>query len=253
MMLIVDDVDTQPDYRDLTAMLAAVVRRDASVRLRVILVGRDFGEWWGQLRDGLDPVVDAKLKPPGHTRLSAMGATTADQEQLFDVALGHYARRFGRSVPSVGLTGLTLATPIAELHAAAASAAYHSLTGSVSIDAALQHLFRSEEAWWLANAAAWSITSPLPVLQAAVTAATLVGADDRAQCARRLACLPGLTTASTERLDDLARWLHQLYTQRGGTWLDPHLPAQLAERYAVRCATAQPSLPSALAAAALTS
>ena len=251
VLLIVDDADTQPDHTDLAGMLTGLIRdREATERVRVVLAARDFGGWWGHLRESLDPTVHAQLRPPGHTRLSAMGATVVDQQQLFTQAVGHYARHFGLTTPTITLTGITTATSLAELHAAAASAARHGLTGTVPIDDALQRLFATEETWWQNNAKDWNVTYPLTVLQAALTAATLIGADDSAQMTRRLRCLPGLTTAPQERLDELALWLHQLYAQRGGEWLDPHLPARLAERYAATCVTAQPALPPALAAAA---
>jgi hypothetical protein len=248
VLLLVDDADTLPDHQDLATMLTAVARTEAHTRLRVVLAARDFGDWWGQLRAGLDPAVDARLRPPGRTRLTAWGTTTADKHQLFEAALRHYARHFDLAPPAITLTGITVATPVAELHAAAVSAVYHGLSGSIPISTALQQLFTTEENWWQTNAAYWDIPYPLPVLQAAITAATLIGADDRAQFSRRLHCLPGLTTAPVKSRNDLALWVHQLYAQRGGEWLDPHLPARLAERYAVTCAASQP----ALAAAALT-
>ncbi|MER5472604.1 hypothetical protein ABZX90_42005 [Streptomyces sp. NPDC002935] len=251
VLLLVDDADTQPDHGDVAAMLTALVRAEPGTRLRVLLTARDYTGWWGQLREGLDPVVDARLRPPGHTHLGPWGATEADQQQLFHAALGHYARHFDRPRPVVTLTGVTTATPVAELHAAAASAAHHQLTGTLSLDTALQRLFTTEEAWWQANATAWNIPWPLPVLQAALTAAVLIGADDRAQFSRRLRHLPGLTTTGDEQRDELARFIRQLYPQRGGEWLDPHLPARLAERYAATVTATQPALPAALAAAAL--
>ncbi|MFI1443187.1 P-loop NTPase [Streptomyces fructofermentans] len=252
VLLLVDDADALPDHQDLAAMLTAVARTEGDARLRVVLAARDFGGWWGQLREGLDPAVDARLRPPGRTRLTAWGTTTTDQHQLFEAALRHYARHCNLAPPAITLTGITVATPVAELHAAAASAVHHGLTGSVPISTALQRLFTTEEDWWQTNASHWDIPYPLPVLQAVITAATLIGADDRAQFSRRLQCLPGLTTAPARSRDDLALWVHQLYAQRGGEWLDPHLPARLTERYAVACAASQPALPAALAAAALT-
>ncbi|MFJ8641893.1 hypothetical protein [Streptomyces sp. NPDC093610] len=253
MLLIVDDADAQFDHQDLARLLSAVVGRDESTEIRVVLAGRDFGGWWGQLRDDLDPVVNAKLRPPGHMHLSSLATAISDQEQLFKSALTHFSRHLGQPSPSVNLTNITPTTPVAELHAAAASAVYHGITGSVSIDDALKLLYDAEETWWQRNAAEWNVTLPLPLLQAAITTATLVGANSRAQCSRRLACLPGLTTAPAEQLDELSRWLHQLYAQRSGEWLDPHLPARLAERYASRCVVSQPLLAPALAAAALIS
>lgn len=251
VLLVVDDADTQPDPGDLAAMLSAVANEPPEVRLRVVLAARDFGGWWGGLRERMDPAAHAGLKPPGSTHLTPMGSDVPGQQQLFQRAVNHYADHFGGAPPAVTLTGITNATPIAELHAAAASVAFHGLSGSVPISLALSRLFQSEETWWQSDAANWNVTFPLPVLQAAIAAAALIGADDKAQFVRRLRCLPGLASSPDERLSELALWLHQLYAQRGGEWLDPHLPARLAERYIASCVASQPSLPSALASAAL--
>ncbi|MFI1400566.1 hypothetical protein [Streptomyces sp. NPDC020681] len=241
-----------PDYYDLAEMITTRVRRDDTQHVRIVLAGREFGSWWRELRAGLDPSVHAALSPSGPTQLSALAGGSADQQQLFNAAAQHYARHLNCRTPSVTLTGLEPTTTFAELHAAAAAAAQQALTGPLTIENALLHLFRIEETWWQGNAADMGLTYPLAALQAAITAATLIGADDCAQMARRLHCLPGLATRPVDQLTELALWLHQLYAQRSGQWLDPHLPARLAERYAVRCAATQPALPAALATAALT-
>jgi hypothetical protein len=253
VLLIVDDADTQPDHTDLAGMLTDLIRDQAATeQVRIVLAARDFGGWWGNLRAGLDPTVHAQLRSPGDTRLSVMGATLLDQQQLFAQAVGHYARHFCLAPPAITLTGITTATSLAELHAAAASAARHGLTGTVAIDDALQRLFATEEIWWQNNARdVLGVIYPLTVLQAALAAATLIGADSMDQMARRLRCLPGLTTIPDRNRIEIALWLHQLYAQRGGEWLDPHLPARLADRYAAGCVAAQPALAPALAAAAL--
>ncbi|MEV1022021.1 hypothetical protein [Streptomyces sp. NPDC050264] len=251
VLLIVDDADTLPDHGDLAAMLTDAVRGDYPL-LRIVLGGRDFGGWWRDLRAGLDPAVHAAVTPSGPTWLTGLTGASADRQQLFANAARRYAAFLDRPVPSTTLTGPHAGATFAELHAAAAAAAERGLTGAFDLSTALDHLFSVEESWWAANAADAGITHPPAVLHAAVTVATLLGARDCEQTARRLACLPGLTTTPFERLTELALWLRQLYAQRSGTWLDPHLPARIAERYAARCAARQPGLPSALATAALT-
>ncbi|MEU1409831.1 hypothetical protein ABZ471_47940 [Streptomyces sp. NPDC005728] len=254
VVLVVDDVDASPRQQDdLAGMLVRLAQVPAG-RVKVVLCGREFASWWSRIREAMDPTDQALLTPAGRTVLTSSLAGAADQNGQFQGAVRHYARYFERPVPVASLSSTTTAISIAELHAAAAITAYNGLTGPVDLTTALRQLFMTEEAWWLTNAAEQqpAITLSLPVLQRAITAATLVGADNMDQAARRLAHLPGLLNSSTEHLTELALWLHQLYAQRRGQWLDPHLPAYLADRYAALCVTAHPGLPAALAAAALT-
>ena len=252
VLLIVDDADAYSDQADLERMLTGVARLEAGSLVRVALSAREFGAWWEQLLSDLEPAVHAALTPAGHTRLSPIViGGVAGQQQLFAQAVTRYARHFSRPAPVATLAGVTAATSLAELHAAAAITAHDGLTGTVAVDTALQVLFATEEAWWQENASAWGLNCPLTDLQAALTMAALIGADDRHQMARRLRCLPSLSAASPKHLTDIALWLHQLYGQRADQWIDPHLPAHLAERYAGHCALAQPALPTALSAAAL--
>jgi hypothetical protein len=223
--------------------------------VKVIFCGREFASWWATLRANMDPNEQAALTPAGRTILTPTLASRADQPQQFQGAVRHYARHFDRPVPPASLSNNSNVTSLAELHAAAAITAYNGLTGPIDVSTALRQLFAAEETWWLSDAADQQppIGQPLTVLQAAITAATLIGADSVDQAARRLAHLPGLTASSYERRIELALWLHQLYAQRNGQWLDPHLPAHLVDRYAALCTATQPGLPQALATTALTS
>ncbi|WP_405562645.1 hypothetical protein OG418_00170 [Streptomyces phaeochromogenes] len=254
VLLVVDDVDASPRQQDDLASMLATLARAPSGRVKVILCGREFASWWSRIRAAMDPTDQAVLTPAGRTVLTSSLADPADQVRQFQGAVRHYARYFERPMPVASLSSTTTAISIAELHAAAAITACNGLTGPVDLATALRQLFTTEEAWWLTNAAEQqpAITLTLPVLQRAITAATLVGADSMDQAVRRLAHLPGLTNSSPEHLTELALWLHQLYAQRRGQWLDPHLPAYLADRYAALCVTAHPGLPAALATAALT-
>lgn len=255
VLLIVDDVDASPrQQHDLAGMLSILASTPRN-QVKVIFCGREFASWWANIRADMDPTDQAAFTPAGRTILTPALASMADQPQQFRGAVKHYARHFDRPVPTASLPSNATITSLAELHAAAAITAYNGLTGPIDVTTALRELFTAEEAWWLSNAAEQQppIGQPLPVLQSAITAATLIGADSMAQAARRLAQLPGLTASSYERRMELALWLRQLYAQRNGRWLDPHLPAHLVDRYAALCATAQPGLPEALAVTALIS
>ncbi|MFD9523574.1 hypothetical protein [Streptomyces sp. NPDC059979] len=254
VLLIVDDVDASPRVQDDLAGMLTVLAQARAGRVKILVCGREFSSWWARVRASMDPADQAVLVPAGRTVLTTSLAGPADQLQQFHGAVRHYARYFDRPAPGAALTVTATAISVAELHAAAAITAYRGLTGPVDLTTALRQLFTAEEAWWRTNAAAQqpAITLPLPVLQCAITAATLVGADSMDHAIRRLAHLPGLTTSSHEHRTELALWLRQLYAQRGGQWLDPHLPAYLADRYAALCIGAHPGLAAALATAALT-
>jgi hypothetical protein len=254
VLLIVDDVDASPRQQDDLAGMLTTIARAADRQVKVVLCARQFASWWAKVRAAMDPADLAVLTPAGQTVLTNSLAGPADQPQQFLGAVRHYARHFDRPAPAAALAANATAFSLTELHAAAAVTAFNGLTGQVDLTTALRQLFTAEEAWWRVNAAAQqpAITLPLPFLQGVVTIGTLVGADDMDQAARRLAHLPGLTTSSYERRAELALWLHQLYAQRGDRWIDPHLPAYLADRYAALCLTAHPGLPTALATAALT-
>lgn len=254
VLLIVDDVDASPrQQNDLANMLATLVRTP-SEQVKVVLCAREFASWWSRIRATMDPADQAALTPAGHTILTPSLAGPTDQAQQFQGAVRHYARHFGRPALTATLSSTAGVASVAELHAAAAVTAYRGLTGPVDLTAALRQLFAIEEAWWRTDAAAQQppVAVPLPVLQRAITAATLIGADSMEQTVRRLAHLPGLTGSSVGDRTELALWLHQLYAQRADQWLDPHLPSSLADRYAALAVIAHPGLPSALAAAALT-
>ncbi|MGW9450190.1 hypothetical protein [Streptomyces sp. NPDC055632] len=254
VLLIVDDVDASPRLQEDVAGMLRVLAEIPEGRVKVVLCGREFSSWWAGLRASMDPAEQAALVPAGRTTLSGLLAGPEDQAQQFQGAVRHFARHFGRPVPVVALDGADTSFSVAELHAAAAIAAYGGLAGSVDPATALRQLFTAEEAWWRVDAAAQHPAVPLPltVLQRAMTAAALLGADSLEQAVRRLAHLPGLTGSSVEQRTELALWLRQLYKQRGGQWLDPHLPAHLVDRYAALRVAADPGLAAALAGAATT-
>ncbi|WP_329303920.1 hypothetical protein OG410_41590 [Streptomyces sp. NBC_00659] len=253
VLLLVDDVDASPRQQDDLAGMLSTLARASSDQVKVVLCGREFASWWARIRAAMDPADQAVLSPAGRTQIPSALADATDQFQQFQGAVRQYARYFDRPVPSASLIGVTTAISVGELQAAAAITAYNGLTGPVELTTALRQLFTTEEAWWRTNAAEHSaITMPLPILQSAIATATLIGADNLEQAVRRLAHLPGLTSSSDKRRTELALWLHQLYAQRGGQWLDLHLPSYLADRYAALCVAAHPGLPAALANAALT-
>ncbi|WP_433045099.1 hypothetical protein [Dactylosporangium sp. CS-033363] len=55
MLIVVDDADV---YGDLAGLLTALYRLDDDQVVRVLLVARDFGDWWTALQQPLPAAVD---------------------------------------------------------------------------------------------------------------------------------------------------------------------------------------------------
>jgi hypothetical protein len=112
-------------------------------------------------------------------------------------------------------------------------------------------LFSVEEDWWQQTTAGTPLHDlGLPVLRAVLIAVVLFGAADRDQAITLLHQLPRLTRARSDVLSALVDWLRDLYPQASDGWLDPHLPARLAEYYTVSHLAATPPLQTAIAAMA---
>jgi|GEM_PF-6336584 hypothetical protein len=251
VLLIVDDADTRPD---LPALLTALShRRDDQVR--VVLAAREFGEWWTRLRGKMPREIAAAL-PAGRTDLPALVSDMHGQQQQFTIALRAYAHARQVAIPAATLAPTPAPLPVVLIHAAAAVTVAGSLTGTVDIDTALRQLFDWEETWWRQRAADSRRydtlhTLGLPALQDTIVLAVLLGADNLDDAAGRLRHLPGLGSTHDTLRRELASWVRELYPQRAGDWLNPHLPARLVERYVAARLAAHPPLVAAIAAAAL--
>ena len=242
VLLVVDDADTHPD---LAATVATLLRRPPP-GVRIVLAARDFGGWWANLRAGLDPELARLLPTTPATGLEPLGGSPG---QLFVQATRAFARHLAVPVPEARLAGTTPGTELLFLHAAAAVTVRDQRSGPVEVRVALRDLFALEEAGWQETAPRHDLGPH--VLRAAVIAAVLFGAESRADAIGRLGRLPGLTGAGAELLGQLADWLRDLYPQRaGGGWLDPHIPARLAQHYVAGCLGSTPSLLDAVATSA---
>jgi hypothetical protein len=251
VLLIVDDADTRPDL--LTLLTAVSRRRDDQVR--VVVAAREFSEWWTRLREQAPREIAAGF-PAGRTDLPPLISDLHGQQQNFTIALRAFAQDRQVALPAATLTPTPAPLPVVLIHAAAAVTVAGSLTGTIDLDIALQQLFDLEEAWWQQRAADSRRygnlrTLGLPALQDTVVLAVLLGADDLDDAAGRLRHLPGLGATNDTTRQTLATWIRELYPQRAGDWLSPHLPARLVERYVAARLAARPSLVAAIAAAAL--
>jgi hypothetical protein len=246
VLLVMDDADT---LADLTDTITGLARNGGQVRL--LLATRQIGRWWVQLRGRLDSDVDAILAPPGPP-LSNLSTTGHDQRQRFTQAVRAFARRWDATPPAAALAVPNPPVQLLLIHGAAAVTVADNLSGTVELDDALRRLFTLEELWWQRSASAACLAPlGLPVLRAVVVAGVLVGADSLDDAVNVLRYLPGLTTASDDLLSDLALWLRGLYPNKAGSWLNPHLPGRLAERYVTNQLATNPPLLAAIAAASI--
>ncbi|WP_461033767.1 P-loop NTPase [Streptomyces mayteni] len=246
VVLFVDDAETRPD---LPALLLALTAGDADVR--VVLAAREFGEWWARLRAGLPRETARALPPADGVVLGPLVTTGPDQEQLFAQAGRYFARRFGTAPPAATLAPPHQPAQLLMLHAAAAVATLGGQPGPVTVDAGVRQLFADEESWWERSAAAAGLTLSRAGLRSAIVAATVLGARGLDEAVALLGHFPGLPRRNPDAMRRLAEWLREVYPQRADTWLDPHLPARLVERYVADQLAASPPLRAAVVAAAL--
>lgn len=251
VLLIVDDADTRPAPPDLLTAVSRLV----DSRIRVVLAAREFGEWWTRLRADLPREIAADL-PAGRTDLPPVASSMHEQGQQFTIALRAFAHAGQVAPPAATLAPTAAPLPLVLIHAAAAVTVASSLTGTVDLEPALRQLFDLEEAWWQQRAADTrrydgTHSLGLPALADTVVLAALLGADHLDDAARRLRHLPGLGSTPDTLRRELATWVRELYPQRAGDWLNPHLPARLVEHYVATRLAAHPPLIGAIAAAAL--
>lgn len=246
VLLIVDDADTRPDLVDL---LRDVGRRHDD-KIHVALAAREFGQWWADTLARLDTDLVHELGRPGRTKLEALTENDQDRQQLFAQAVRTFARYRGATLAAVRLTASGPLELLA-VHAAALVAVEQQVIGDIDVDDALNRLFDVEEAWWVRRAAEHVGVGQLGIaqLRSAVVLAVLCGASSLGSARELLRHVPGLGKADDDLLNSVAHWIRDIYPQRIGNWLDPHLPAALVERYAAVQILMWPALAQAAVAA----
>ena len=100
------------------------------------------------------------------------------------------------------------------------------------------HMVAHEKVLWMDTASGLDMDDTL--LEQVVTLASLAGADNEAEAVALLRLLPELADAGVDRLEQVARWVHDLYP--GPRWWNPITPDFLAEHLVVKCYAAEPGV-----------
>jgi tetratricopeptide (TPR) repeat protein len=256
-LLIVDYAETR---LGLVGMLRGVAG-DNGGRLRVLMLARGRGEWWGQLEASTDVSVRSLAASAVEMVLTASPVTVAAGD-LVEAAIDAFADAVGAPVPErVELVLPAGAVPILVLHAAALLAVLnfkdHQQAGAARVvadDQVLDDLLAREKAFWLGAARTVHLAGPDgidSVLAAqAVTVACLFAAADEAEAAQMLQRVPGLADSKASARRKIARWLRQLYPPPGTSglpattpgWWGSLQPDLAAERLVVGQLAAAPDL-----------
>jgi hypothetical protein len=246
------------DYAETRDQLAAFLDEVASdldgPDLRIVMLARSSGEWWRSLishsGDGVSRLLTA---PP--TRLGPL-PTKSDQREVFEIALAAFAEKLRVDCPDASLE-LDDPTPsVLVVHAAALLAVVNHSQGYAnhhiySTSEVLAELLSHEGRYWAKSASARNLHLDLSVLAMAVMAGSLIGAGTELAAADLMGSIPDLSDSAVLR-GQVARWLHDLYPESGGTasggreWIGSLRPDRIAEYLVVTELSRRPELVSRL-------
>jgi tetratricopeptide (TPR) repeat protein len=228
-LLLVDDAETRADLFEL---LRTVANGGMPLSVRVIVVARDFGDWWESMLSRLSPPEQEALAS-GRTIMGGGGITLPTAQavalrslELGDGPKGQTVARLATADPFSGAVLLRLAALVVALSTRVGQ------LGPAEVRSALRDLFEEEEGYW--RRAAGEVIAPgqpTPALRSALAASAVVGTDGLSDAATVLRRVPALAVGAADRLARLAVWWHGLYGRVGDAGAPtPRLPVWLAER-----------------------
>ncbi|HEU5420595.1 MAG TPA: hypothetical protein VFV41_23105 [Streptosporangiaceae bacterium] len=244
LLLVVDGAEARPELRPL---LTAVLGDPG--RIRVLLLARALGEWWGELIEQSEPAIRQLLTEAEPLQLARPVVPDLGDAELARAALPYFASALHLTVPlqvSFGLPAQRL--PVLLLHAAALVAVLRSAAAPAAglrldiTTGMLDELLEHEARYWQRSARAAGLSTDGAVLGQVTAAAALLGSPDPAETARVIARVPGLAGASRARRRSWAHWLHELYPPAPDGSLGSLQPALLAEAHITRQLAADPAL-----------
>lgn len=210
-------------------------------RFRLLLLARDAGDWWNELRQALDGIH--RLSADSVLPLPPLEGRTEDRPAAVRAAMVALALRLPSSITGEG-PALTSATPwrlpdVSEpryanalnLHTAALVAVLQQIqpVERSAEDSDEDVLLRHEQKFWRRTAAQYGLERlSLSHYRTAVAAATLCQADDASDAVRVLARL-GVFGRDHDDLGPVARWLASLYPAPDQFWWGPLQPDRLGE------------------------
>jgi tetratricopeptide (TPR) repeat protein len=227
-LVVVDDAEGAVSV--VAELVAQLAWQGSSSPIRILLVTRQVGSWYEQVREQApelmgyeaDPLsLDASPVPEGERALHYEAATRA-----FSTHLGAPARRSELPWPlSRAEFGLPLLIHMSALLAAGGDAKTTTPDERLQAQVVGQVLRRERRRWSDALRARGLADLDPEVANSAVAVATLAGADNEEEAVELLASVRDLT--DKERRGKVARWLHELYP--GELYLNPLAPDLLAE------------------------
>ncbi|GAB3861926.1 hypothetical protein GCM10027610_105330 [Dactylosporangium cerinum] len=252
VLAVVDDADVCDDLGEL---LKAVHRPGGPQTVRVLLVAREFTDWWNGVQQPLPMAVDVAET---RTWLGTIADDAPGQRGAARAAMAVFAEKVGADTAGMTLTGITAGTPLILLHAAALEAAWRAhegRPGPVDVTDAVAALLTREERQWQRHATEHGLDNypniTLTVLRDLLVFTMLTGARTRTDTHQLLPLLPGLHNATPDLIDTLTVWLH-LYPRVTGYWTRPHLPAVFAEHLTVEALADNTDLAAAVSLTAAT-
>lgn len=229
-LVLVDDADTRADLGEL---IAALTVTPMSAPVRVMIIAREFGDWWTALVSRADPAGTAAVRF-GRTVIGTTGVRPpgASALALRDINAGPVTPQ------SRAIATLTSADPVSAavlLRLAALVVALPTRVGQVGpaeLRSALRDLFDDEEGYWQRVGGEVSPPGePQPALRAALACAAVIGADGISDAATVLRRVPALAAGAADRLARLAVWWRGLFVfGAGDSEAVPRLPSWLIDR-----------------------
>jgi tetratricopeptide (TPR) repeat protein len=252
LLLVVDRAETRVDLvSSILARLVATTGEPRS-RIRVLLVARSDGPWFGQLREVADDRVQAVIAPAPVWPVGQLLAPSVSRSAEFDRAAAAFADALDLTVPATApdLSG-TAYEDLLSVHAAALAAvlATDAPVGDADPADPLGQILRYERDYWLSTAPA----GPPPAVlrercQQTVAAVTLCGPRTSAQLRALLRVLPTFEGVDGGTLDAWADWVAQLYPAASGRL--GLTPEPVAERFLAAVLADRPELAPQCAAVA---
>jgi tetratricopeptide (TPR) repeat protein len=250
VLVIIDDAETRSD---LAAVITEAHLAEAANPIKLLLVARDFGEWWTATQKPFRFDVNTS----GHvTSLGNMAEEVSRQIVAARRAASAFAEGSPISTSAISFTGIELGTPMLQLHAAALEGVMRlseNRPASVDLGSVIERTIERERTvWWdrasQAGLGIYPAVTPA-VLSDVLVLSMLIGGRDTAASVRLLKSVPGLASATDDLVERLIVWLH-LYNRVVGYVVRPHLPALFAEHLTAQTIATDQRFAAAVAAAA---
>ena len=237
VLLIADYAETRDDL----GSLLAVISEGDGPSVRVLLLARSAGEWWQLLVTETDVPLSDTLAAVQPVSLGPL-TSPAGQEEVFRQALADFAAELGTACPAAGLPPVGPDAVVLIVHAAALLAVLDHAAGTAGdanpqgADGVIDRLLGHEARYWQHSQNRYSLGLSPVILERAVAAGALVGADSEPAAAALLAAIGDLADPAVR--GKTARWLHDLYPvpagSAGSEWIGRLQPDLVAEKHVVR-------------------